>query len=103
MGHLQAMHLKEEVISRSPSWQSSLEAARNEILEKKEKQAIERRKKQRRKELMKVQSMKVPLTVPSKTVTFTPTVSTSKVETMSVASFVSFHGDDCHNISDNKH
>ena len=45
MRHLQAMHLKEEVISRSASWQSSLEAARNEILEKREKQAIERRKK----------------------------------------------------------
>ena len=34
-----------------------------------------------------------PVTVPTKTVHFAPTVSTSMVETMSVASFVSVHGD----------
>ena len=67
------------------------------ILEKIEKQAIERREQvQRRAELMKVWTMKLPVTVSSKTVHFAPTVVTSMVETMSFASFVSVHGDDPH-------
>ena len=95
--HFQSEHLKEEAISRSVSWHSSLETAKKEILEKREKQAIERRQQiQRRAELMKVRTMKVPVTVPTKAVHFVPTVSTSMVQTMSVASFVSVHGDESH-------
>ena len=43
---------------------------------------------------MKVRTGKVPVTVPTKTVDFAPTVSTSRVETMSVASFMLVHGDE---------
>ena len=43
---------------------------------------------------MKVRTRKIPVTVPTKTVHFAPTVSTSMVEAMSVASFVSVHGDE---------
>ena len=43
MGHLESTHLQEEAISRSASWQSSLEAVRKENLQEREKQAIEQR------------------------------------------------------------
>ena len=85
-------HLKEEAISRSASWQSSLEAARKESLDKKEKKSIERRKQIKLGAgLMRMRTMKVPVIVPSETAQFVPRVSTSTVETMSVASFVSVH------------
>ena len=41
MKHFQSTHLKKGAISRCASWQSSLEATTKEILEKREKQAIE--------------------------------------------------------------
>ena len=65
--------------------------------QKREKQAIEQRQQvNRRAKLMKVRTMKVPVTVLLRTVFFGPTMNTSMVETMSVATFVSFHGDECH-------
>ena len=51
---------------------------------------------QPRVKLMKVGTMEVPLASPIKTVLFVPTVSTSMVETISVGSFVSVHGDESH-------
>ena len=62
---------------------------------KKELQAIERRQNlQRRAELMKVWTVKVPVTVPSKTVHFAPTMSISMVVKMPVTSIVLVHGND---------
>ena len=62
-----------------------------------ERQATERRQQiQRRKKLMKMRTNKVPLTVQSKAGHLVPTISISMMETMSVASFVSVHGDNSH-------
>ena len=67
------------------------------LLEKREKQAIERRQEEQpRAELAKVGTRKVPVTVPTKTVFFVPTVSNSMVENMSVSSFVSVHCGESH-------
>ena len=100
MRHFQPTHLIEEAISRSNSGQSSLEAARKQTFEEREKRAIERRQQiQRTAELSKVQTLKVTVTVPTKTVYFGPTVTTSTVVAMSVASFVSVHGDESHDTS----
>ena len=59
-------HLKEEAISRSASWQSSLEASRKESLNKKIMKAIERRQQIKLGAgLMRMRTLKVPVIVPS--------------------------------------
>ena len=47
---------------------------------------------------MEMRTMKVPVTVPTKTLYSAPAVFTSVVDTMSVSSFVSIHGNDSHSI-----
>ena len=98
VGLFRSTHLKEETVSRNASWQSSLEAAREEIWQKREMQAIEQRQQvQGKTKLMNLRTMKVPVTVRLKPVPFAPTVGTSMLETMSVASFVPVHGDESRN------
>ena len=77
-------HLRQEAISRSKSWRLSQEEARKEIMDKREKQVLERREiVKRRAELMKLATKESSVTVSSKTVQFAPTVCTSVVETQS--------------------
>ena len=96
--HFHSTNSKEAAISHSASWQSLLEAARKECLNKREKQAVERQQQiHGRPQLMKLPIMNIPVTVPSKSIQFAPTVSTSMVDTFSVASFVSVKDDEAHN------
>ena len=95
MRHFDSTPLRQEAISRSNSWRLSLEEARKEIMDKREKHVLERRDiVKRRAELMQLATKKSSVTVSSKTVQFAPTVCASVVETQSVASFVSVQGNE---------
>ena len=95
MRYSRSTHLK-EVISRSASWQSKLKAARKGTLKKMESKLSNDDKKYKKSRTDESADNEGPSNTSSRNGTIRADSSPSLVKTVSVASFVSVHGDGCY-------